>query len=491
VLRIAPRSAVAALVLATAVSSGCSPLGRRLESGFAWLRPSPHGTGHESRAAPANASGTDPAVPARNDAAARVQHPSALPPRRSVDGAAPHSAPRGAGSGSTRAAAVPFPGRSADDAVPLDEYIEHELRDASPEEREFYLKSLRDAPDDRVRLVLRARRSMQELNAATRPGPLRPRESQADRLAAGSSPQSPADEESPIRRTSHRQSAAPSYLLPPDDLVPGVRRAPAPTIDPRVDGVSADVASARRNAPPAADDETTPLARLIEAVQEEVAGLQPGPSPEDRRLYVERHVFLRLLYLMAGQEERTLAYIPGIDAAEQQFWQQMMFGIVTYLDPQPAAYPAQRTAQAIEAMEEGLQHLREAAPLELGAVSFCRKINSFGDYEKFPRDEFAPGETVLVYAEVRNFHSELTQDGHYRTLLRSTLEIRRANGDVVEQIPFNGIEDLCRSRRRDYFHSYTITIPKSAGPGPHRLSVVVEDQLRNKVATTHLNFVVR
>ena len=54
--------------------------------------------------------------------------------------------------------------------------------------------------------------------------------------------------------------------------------------------------------------------------------------------------------------------------------------------------------------------LQEKAKLELRNVTFCHKISSFGNYEKYARDEFSPGQEVLLYAEVANIHSEPITD---------------------------------------------------------------------------------
>ena len=237
------------------------------------------------------------------------------------------------------------------------------------------------------------------------------------------------------------------------------------------------------------------IQQLVAKVEAGVATLRLGDRPTDieKRDYIESHVYLRMLYLMAGQEERALTAIPGIDAADQEFWQQVMWSVANYFDAEAIPDAGDRASQTIAQLRSAIQRLQENARLDLRNVAFCHKISSFGTYERFDRDEFSPGQPVLLYAEVGNFKSEPAADGQFRTVLKSTVEIYRAgpNGDLVERMAFPTPEDLCRNYRRDFFLSYEFTVPQRISLGPHVLKLIVEDQLSQKVATYTLNFMVR
>ena len=233
------------------------------------------------------------------------------------------------------------------------------------------------------------------------------------------------------------------------------------------------------------------LQNLISSVQDSLSKLQLGTTESDKKLYVERHVFLRMLYLMSGQQERALQPIPGLNSADQEFWQQVFWGIANYFAYEAMPDASDRATQTIAQLRLAIQKLQEEARLELRNVVFARNIASFGNYTSFERDDFSPGQPVLVYAEVSNFKSESTADGQYRTILRSTIEIMTPDGRVVERMVFPATEDLCRNYRGDYFHSYEFSIPQRASLGPHVLKLTVEDQLKKKVATYSRNFTVR
>jgi len=233
------------------------------------------------------------------------------------------------------------------------------------------------------------------------------------------------------------------------------------------------------------------LESLISQVEAEVAQMQPGSGEDAEVEYIQRHVYLRLLYLMARRPERALTAIPGIDPADQEFWQQMLWSMANYFDTEHIASAKDRAGQAVAQLNLAAQRLKERADLEIRNLAFCREIAYYGNFTRFNRDEFRPGDSALLYAEIDNFKSELTVDGQYRTLLRSTIEILSPAGEVRWQKEFPATEDLCISYRRDYFHNYQFNIPDRLPLGPHMLKLTVFDELSGKMLSQSINFVVR
>lgn len=329
--------------------------------------------------------------------------------------------------------------------------------------------------------------------------------------SAGHRPTAPLEAPSPqpAKGTSPVAPAGPSggnpllgYLIP-QRFRGGPVSAPKPAAAPPAGGVqtaSVALGMPREVAPvsaPAVEPAVRPagdvLDELIAAVESE---LIPPPGPNDdeqKRTYVEQQVYLRMLYLMSGHQERALQAIPGIDPVDQEFWQQTFWGLANYFDAEALPTNTERVTQTIAQMNKAIVRLQEKAGLELQNVNFCRKISLFGTYDKYPRDEFRPGQEVLLYAELANIRSEPAADGKYRTCLKSTLEIHRygAEGEPVDRIEFPEQVDLCRSHRRDYFNSYKYTLPTHLTLGPHVLKLTVEDQLSRRTATYSLNFMVK
>jgi len=234
------------------------------------------------------------------------------------------------------------------------------------------------------------------------------------------------------------------------------------------------------------------LGHMIDAVAFEAAQTPMGSQREEQQQYIHKQVQLRMLYLMSGQQERALEAIPNIHPSDQEFWQQVFWSLANYFDADAMPDASDRATQTIAQLRTAVQRLQESARLEIRNVNFCHTINSYGDYERFQQDEFTPGQPVLVYAEVENFKSEPTSDGRFRTLLRSTIDIHRAgDGVLVQSTPFQATEDNCRNHRRDYFHSYKMTIPQQISLGPHVMKLTIEDQLSRKLTTYSLNFTVK
>ncbi|MDB5384636.1 MAG: hypothetical protein JWM11_282 [Planctomycetaceae bacterium] len=235
------------------------------------------------------------------------------------------------------------------------------------------------------------------------------------------------------------------------------------------------------------------LKYLTSTTEREIATLSPGQTAKDLQYYIERHVYLRLLYLMAGQTEWALRPIPNIPAADQEFWTQVLWGVHSYFDLHQVPNPAERAAQTISQFNTAILRLKERAPLEIKNVVFSHKIDGYGEYETYNKDEFAPGQRVLVYAEVGNFHSELTTEGIYRTRLKSALQFSAADApeELIENKTYPVTEDFCRNHRRDYFHSYVVDIPARCGKGKYVLKLILEDELSGKTAEYPLQFNVR
>jgi hypothetical protein len=235
------------------------------------------------------------------------------------------------------------------------------------------------------------------------------------------------------------------------------------------------------------------LVRLISLAEIEAMQAPVGTAETERLAYIEKHVYLRMLYLMSGQYERALQAIPGIDPADQEFWQQTFWALANYFDVNSMPSAPDRAAQTVAQMTNAVLRLQEKANLELRNVNFCHKITSFGNYERFPRDEFSPGQEVLLYAEVANIHSQPAPDGKFQTNLKTTLEIYRhgAQSELIEKIELPEMADVCRTHRRDFFNSYKFMIPHKLGLGPHVLKLLVEDQNSRRVVTHTMNFTVK
>lgn len=230
---------------------------------------------------------------------------------------------------------------------------------------------------------------------------------------------------------------------------------------------------------------------MIARVEQNLTQTKPEKLGDQQNEFVRKQVQLRLLYLMAQRQEDALTAIPGIDASQQEYWQQMIWALSNSFDTVQFPELTERATQTVVPLSAALRYAREEAGLSIKNMTFCRKISYFGNYERFPRNEFTPGYEVLLYTEIENFVSTPTVDGEYRTSLKSLIEITDANGKVVWTKGFPPTEDFCRNPRRDYFHNYQFHIPEDLATGAYTLKLTIVDELSHKRVSNSLNFVLK
>jgi hypothetical protein len=231
---------------------------------------------------------------------------------------------------------------------------------------------------------------------------------------------------------------------------------------------------------------------VIRSLKTELLRATPGQTDAERVQYIRKHVNLRMLNLVNGDVGQAVEPIPGIASADQEFWQQMIWSVSNYFDDQGMPDPSERSAETIEQLRGAIAQLGQTADLKLRNTTFCHRIVSFGNYERFKEDRFTTGQPVLLYAEVENFTSRRSSNDGYRTILQSAIELYRSNDleQPAATIPLSSdtTEDFCRAQRRDYFHSYEFSIPPNLEPGQYTLKLRVVDQQSRKVATSKVNF---
>lgn len=232
------------------------------------------------------------------------------------------------------------------------------------------------------------------------------------------------------------------------------------------------------------------LATLISRAESELAGLTPGESDIEREDFLSKHVSLRMLYLVSGRHELAMQAIPDLDPVDQEFWQHLFWGLANYFDTTSIPAADERAAEAAAQLAQAVLRLQQRANLELRHVTFCDRIDGFGNYDRCRADEFRPGQEVLLYAELGNIASTLDDNGYYRTSHASVIEIAAygSDDDPVDRLVLPETLDLCRQARRDYFHSYALTIPSEIETGNYVLKLTVTDPQNRRHASYRINF---
>ncbi len=196
---------------------------------------------------------------------------------------------------------------------------------------------------------------------------------------------------------------------------------------------------------------------------------------------------LRLLQLVAGDKAAAVENVPGLTPTEQSYWSGQMMAISTLLDP-PNSTPAEaRVSLASHHLEKAAKQLSELADLEVRNLVFCKEVYGFGEYDALPANKFRAGDEVRLYFEIDNYRSEATVDGH-RTSIDCSYEVLDAAGNRVEGAESAAVEDHCKSRRRDFFANYTLTLPERIYPGKYQLKLTLHDRLADKLGSQTIDF---
>ena len=240
-------------------------------------------------------------------------------------------------------------------------------------------------------------------------------------------------------------------------------------------------------------DPASPLDKVISDLEQELSNWPKSLTGKPERMadWRRRQTDLRMLYLLAGRSAESIRVIEALPPEEQEFWQSLMLAVNNYRDAsENEEAHREHLNQTIDHVRDAVRHLQPLSTLEIRRMTFCDRIDGFGSVTEFPAADFNPGQRLLIYAEVRNFRSDLTTDGYYRSKFKPTLEFRREDHDeVFETIELPEIRDLCSAERTDYYQSFEVTVPALAGKYLVRLQL--RDQLSLQTAESQLEFHVR
>jgi hypothetical protein len=144
------------------------------------------------------------------------------------------------------------------------------------------------------------------------------------------------------------------------------------------------------------------------------------------------------------------------------------------MSPDEAKRAPLRSAKVLRSLREATTELAAASKLELKTIVFCERVEQFGWYTEFSRNEFRPKQQVILYVEVENFAAE-KKGSSFETELQGSYQIFDEGGRIVaeRQLPLD--RETCRNFRRDYFLAYPMYLPETIEPGRYRLELTVED----------------
>jgi hypothetical protein len=127
-------------------------------------------------------------------------------------------------------------------------------------------------------------------------------------------------------------------------------------------------------------------------------------------------------------------------------------------------------------------------PFGIGKLRLCRKVNGFGSFESMEPYHVKAGQRILVYCEMTGMQYE-AKDAAFVSRLSSKIEISSAaGGAVVWTRELGPAEDICGSRRHDYYVNYRVDVPQNLAPGAYRLRVTQSDLVAHRTTSADLSF---
>ena len=118
---------------------------------------------------------------------------------------------------------------------------------------------------------------------------------------------------------------------------------------------------------------------------------------------------------------------------------------------------------------------------------FCTEIEAYGQVKPFKKNQFEPGQQVILYCEVENFKARQLDTG-YEMHLKGSYEIFDAeNQRVFDQVLPADRQDSA-NYLRDYFVAYQMFLPANLPAGQYRLQLTMEDLVGKKYGQAEVSF---
>jgi hypothetical protein len=278
-------------------------------------------------------------------------------------------------------------------------------------------------------------------------------------------------------------SAAPDAPAPPaprpalaPPVIQGVTVRSSPPL-PEAESPDPQTVGVNTAMDPSSSLESESLDGMIERLREHIA-----EHPND----TEAVWRLVLLELARGDDVRIREHLEGVARETGD-------AITTTADVlrtvrEALSEPGPASDRALDAIQRLRTHFTRDAELLIPSVALCTRVSTFGVYDEMDPAALVPfrSNPVIVYCELRNFHSERTAEALYRVTLSSRLEVLTADGRSVWTHEEPQIVDRSRQRREDFFLAQRVSLPAELGPGDYVLKVMIEDTTAAKATeATH------
>ena len=197
---------------------------------------------------------------------------------------------------------------------------------------------------------------------------------------------------------------------------------------------------------------------------------------------VGKQVRLRYLYLAEGMTEKALALPENMNPDQAVLLMKIVRSAIA--TQKVMDDPTAVSGETVEAVEDLRDWLVSNADLEIPRVVLCTSIHSYGRYEAIPDGFFVSGKAneAYLYCEVKNFATESTSDGKYRTRIAHRLELLTPRGHSVWKDPGERkVVDICLNKRTEFFFNRLVQLPLGINAGYYVWKATVEDKVKSRI----------
>ena len=128
----------------------------------------------------------------------------------------------------------------------------------------------------------------------------------------------------------------------------------------------------------------------------------------------------------------------------------------------------------------------EPDPPGINKLTLCRKVLGFGSFEPLAETRVKAGQRLLVYCEMTGMRYEEKQS-EFVSRLSSRIEIISiANGTTIWMHELGPAEDVCGSRRHDFYVNYRVDLPLSVPAGLYSLRLTQNDLLAQRSTSAEI-----
>jgi hypothetical protein len=264
----------------------------------------------------------------------------------------------------------------------------------------------------------------------------------------------------------------------PEDLVTDAGPPLLLSIDARAANAPEPEPLPRRDVDPSVNAPAT-AARAPLNLDELIEQWLARPADPSFRKQLDR----RLLQVLAGKYEDARQPLELASSTQQQMAGQMIETLIAIRETH-GGDPGQEASHVLQHLERLEQSLVPLSDLRIPNLVLTRAVRGFGRYEAIDPPHFPTGHEneLVVYCEIRNFVSRLTDDGRYESQFALRTTVLNRAGDTVLEINDEHIVDRCRARRHDCFIPRLIRLPATLSPGQYVVKVTIVDKIGEKVA---------